>query len=264
MKRDRRPQIMGVLNATPDSFSDGGDFTDPARAVEHALRMEAEGADIIDIGGESTRPGAKSVSAEEECKRVLSVIREIRRQSKIPISIDTTKASVVAQALEAGATIINDVSAGRFDPEMLPLAARAQVPICLMHMKGEPRTMQENPYYKDVVAEVKDFLAERIAAAQVVGVAQANIWIDPGIGFGKRLEDNLALLKNLDRFISLGCPILIGPSRKSFIGALTGAPVQDRLPGTLASLAVAVSKGASILRIHDVAATRQFLTVLLS
>lgn len=257
------PQIMGILNVTPDSFSDGGLFADPARAVERALQMEAEGADIIDIGGESTRPGAEPVSVEEEKRRVLPVIQGIRRRSNISISIDTMKASVAAEALEAGAKIINDVSAGRFDPEMLPLAARAQVPICLMHMKGEPRTMQQNPYYDDVVAEVKGFLRERIAAARAVGVDQKNIWIDPGIGFGKRLEDNLALLKNLDQFAELGCPILIGPSRKSFIGQLTGAPVEARLPGTLASLAIAVQKGAQILRVHDVAAVRQFLVALL-
>lgn len=255
------PQIMGILNVTPDSFSDGGLFVDPQQAVERVLQMVEEGADIIDIGGESTRPGAEPVSIEEEIKRVVPVVQEIRRQSKIPISIDTTKAGVAVRALEAGATMINDVSAGRFDPEMLPLAAKANVPICLMHMKGEPRTMQQNPLYEDVVAEVKTFLRERIDVCLRAGIKKEKIIIDPGIGFGKRVEDNVRLLKELDQFQALGCPILIGTSRKSFIGHLTGAEIQDRLPGTLASLAIAIQKGANILRVHDVAETRQFLNV---
>lgn len=254
-------QIMGILNVTPDSFSDGGLFADSGQAVERALRMIEEGADIIDIGGESTRPGAEPVQTEEEIRRVIPVIKDLRRQSKISISIDTMKASVAARALEAGATMINDVSAGRFDPEMISLAARSRVSICLMHMKGEPRTMQQNPVYKDVVAEVKAFLKGRIDVCLVAGIAQEKIIIDPGIGFGKRVEDNVRLLKELDSFQDLGCPILIGTSRKSFIGHLTGAEVQDRLPGTLASLAIAIQKGANILRVHDVAETKQSCTV---
>jgi len=255
---------MGILNVTPDSFSDGGIFLDPKKAVEHALQMVEEGADIIDIGGESSRPGAQSVSVDEELRRVLPVIRELRKQSKISISIDTTKSVVAAQAIEAGATMINDISAGRFDPEMFSVAAKANVPICLMHMKGTPQNMQKDPHYDDAVAEVKLFLKERIEAAKKAGVGQKQIIIDVGIGFGKRVEDNVALLKNLDQLQNLGCPILIGTSRKSFIGALTGAEVKDRLPGNLASLAIAIQKGASIARVHDVGATKQFLQVLTS
>ena len=259
-----RPAVMGILNVTPDSFSDGGIFLDPKKAVEHALQMVEEGADIIDIGGESSRPGAQSVSVDEELRRVLPVIRELRKQSKISISIDTTKSVVAAQAIEAGATMINDISAGRFDPEMFSVAAKANVPICLMHMKGTPQNMQKDPHYDDAVAEVKLFLKERIEAAKKAGVGQKQIIIDVGIGFGKRVEDNVALLKNLDQLQNLGCPILIGTSRKSFIGALTGAEVKDRLPGNLASLAIAIQKGASIARVHDVGATKQFLQVLTS
>lgn len=255
------PKIMGILNVTPDSFSDGGLFADPARGVARALQMIEEGADVIDIGGESTRPGAEPVSAEEEIRRVVPVIGTIRKQSEIPISIDTMKSQVAARALEAGATMINDISAGHFDPEMIPLAAKREVPICLMHMQGEPRTMQKNPHYDDVVAEVKTFLRERIEECLEAGITKEKIIIDPGIGFGKRLEDNLRLLKELGQFQDLGCPILIGTSRKSFIGQLTGAKVEERLPGTLASIAIALQNGASIFRVHDVAAVRQFLNV---
>ena len=255
---------MGILNVTPDSFSDGGLFVDSGKAVARGLKMAEEGADIIDVGGESTRPGALLVSVDEEIRRVVPVIKELRRQSKISISIDTMKSQVAARVLEAGATMINDVSAGCFDPEMIPLTAKSQAAICLMHMQGEPRTMQNNPHYNDVVTEVKNFLAGRIVACLQAGIAREKIIIDPGIGFGKSVEDNVRLIQNLGRFKELGCPILIGTSRKSFIGRLTGAAVQDRLPGSLATLAIAVQNGANIVRVHDVAATKQFLTLLFS
>lgn len=265
---------MGILNVTPDSFSDRGLFCDPSAAVAHALRMVAEGADIIDVGGESSRPGSEPVKVEEELRRVVPVIRALREklqarakeknlpQAGVEISIDTTKSIVAEQALEAGATIINDISAGGEDPEMFSVAAKFGATICLMHMQGTPKTMQEAPHYEDVVGEVKKFLSERIAAACAFGIAREKIWIDPGIGFGKKVEDNLALLHNLHQFQELGCPILVGASRKSFIGALTGAAVQDRLPGSLAAAALALRNGAQILRVHDVAATKQFLKIL--
>lgn len=252
---------MGILNVTPDSFSDGGAFLAPADAVKQALRMEKEGADIIDIGGESSRPGSKPVSVEEELKRIIPVIQELRRQSQIAISIDTTKSLVAARALEAGATMINDISAGLGDPEMFAVAAQFKTPICLMHMQGTAQTMQQNPRYEDVVGEVKNFLAKRIAAAVQDGISKEKIIIDPGIGFGKSLEDNIALLQHCDRFSELGCPILIGASRKSFIGQITGASVQARLPGSLAAVAIAAQKGAQIFRVHDVTATKNFLLV---
>lgn len=267
---------MGILNVTPDSFSDGGNFCDSARAVAHALKMVAEGADIIDVGGESSRPGSEPVSVEEELRRVIPVIRALREklqarakeknapQSTVAISVDTTKAVVAVQAIEAGAAIINDISAGRFDPEMFSVAAKFGATICLMHMLGTPRTMQQSPHYSDVVSEVKNFLRERIAAACASGIAREKIWIDPGIGFGKKVEDNVRLLRELSAFQELDCPILIGASRKSFIGTLTGAPVHERLPGSLAAAAIALRNGTHILRIHDVAATKQFLQILLS
>lgn len=263
---------MGILNVTPDSFSDGGLFCDPVRAVARALQMVEEGADIIDVGGESSRPGSEPVSVEEELRRVVPVIRALRAELQkrgsdskpIAISVDTTKAVVAAQAVEAGATIINDISAGRFDPEMFSVAAKFGATICLMHMQGTPTTMQQAPHYEDVVAEVKKFLSERITAAETAGIAREKIWIDPGIGFGKNVEDNIRLLRELNAFQELNCPILIGASRKSFLGALTGAPVHERLPGSLAAAALAVRNGAQILRVHDVAATKQFLKILLS
>ena len=255
------PRIMGILNVTPDSFSDGGSYSDPARAVDYALCMVQEGAHIIDIGGESSRPGAAAISVEEESKRVLPVIHELRRQSSVAISIDTTKSKVAAEAILAGATIINDISAGLMDKEMFAVAAKAEVYICLMHMKGTPQMMQQSPQYENVVTEVKNFLQARIEAAMAVGISFDKICIDPGIGFGKRVEDNVALLKGLAQLKKLGCPILIGTSRKSFIGAITGAAVEERLPGSLASMAVAIQNGADIVRVHDVAATRQFLSV---
>lgn len=252
---------MGILNVTPDSFSDGDKFLDVSVAVERAFTMVKEGADMIDIGGESSRPGALAVSVQEELRRVVPVIEAIRKKNDIPISVDTTKAFVAAEAIDAGANFVNDISAGRFDPEMIPLVAKSGLFFCLMHMQGTPQTMQQNPYYEDVVREVKTFLKDRIDICLKGGISKEKLVIDPGIGFGKRLEDNLTLLKSLDQFQDLGCPILIGTSRKSFIGGLTGAPIQERLPGSLASLAIAIQKGASMVRVHDVAATRQFLQI---
>ncbi len=254
-----RQLLMGILNVTPDSFSDGGRFSDPRVAVEHALRMAAEGAAIIDVGGESSRPGAEPTAACEECRRVLPVIEGVRRRSPVPISIDTTKAAVAARALDAGADIINDISAGRFDPSILALAAERGVPICLMHMRGTPRDMQRDTRYDDLIGEVRGFLGERIEAAIAAGMEREAILIDPGIGFGKSAEDNVQLMRRLGELRELGAPILVGPSRKSFLGRLLGHEVENRLEGTLAALAVAQEGGAAVLRVHDVAPARRFL-----
>ncbi len=255
------PWIMGILNVTPDSFSDGGQYIDPVHAIEQARRMTEEGADIIDIGGESTRPGAHPVPTEAQIERVVPVIRAIRRFWDGPISIDTTRAQAAEAALDAGANWINDISALRDDPATAVLAARRGCPIVLMHMLGTPRDMQSAPRYDDVVEEVCSFLAERARAAEANGIARDRIILDPGIGFGKTLEHNLALLRHLPRLTFLGYPVLIGASRKSFIGHLTGAAVGNRLPGSLAAALAAVDAGAAIVRVHDVAATRQALTV---
>lgn len=259
----RTPGIMGVLNTTPDSFSDGGRFLRPDAAVQHALRMVEEGAGIIDVGGESTRPGADRVDEAEQATRVVPVIEGIRAHSEVLISIDTTRAAVAAKALDAGADIVNDVSAGRDDPEILALAAEREVPVVLMHMLGEPRTMQEHVRYEDddVVTQVASFLAERAETAQAAGVAADRIVIDPGIGFGKTVAHNLRLVRELDRLAALGYPVLLGVSRKSFIGALTGRAVEDRSAGTAAAVAAGVMAGAAILRIHDVAAMRDVVLV---
>ncbi|RKY72877.1 MAG: dihydropteroate synthase [Candidatus Latescibacterota bacterium] len=247
-----RALIMGVLNVTPDSFSDGGLFLRTEDAVRRAEEMAQEGADIIDIGGESSRPGAEPVPLEEELRRVIPVVREVARRLSVPISIDTYKAEVARRALEEGASIVNDISALRFDPDMAEVVARRRAPVVLMHMKGTPRDMQRNPYYEDVLGEVEGFLKERKEAAVGMGIPEENIILDPGIGFGKRVQDNLQLLKNLDRLVALGSPVLVGTSRKSFIGAVLDLPVEERLEGTLATLVLAVAKGAKILRVHDV------------
>jgi len=251
------PFIMGILNVTPDSFSDGGRFYDTEDAVKHALEMEKQGADIIDIGGESTRPGAEPVSAEEELRRVLPVIRSLRKQSPVWISVDTSKSEVAAAALEAGADMINDISAARFDTHMPQVALRYDCPIIIMHMKGRPENMQDNPFYKNVTDEVRNFLQERLRVLQEYGIRK--IIIDPGIGFGKRVADNLQLIKRLAELKELGQPVLMGLSRKSFIGKLLKIKVEERLSGTLAANLISVQNGADILRVHDVKETRQML-----
>jgi dihydropteroate synthase len=257
-----RPVLLGVLNATPDSFSDGGRHADPSRAAEAAVAMVEAGAGALDLGAESTRPGARPVPAAEEQRRLLPVLRAVRAAVTVPLSIDTMKASVARAALDAGADVVNDVSAGRFDRGMLSLCAREGVPVVLMHMQGRPETMQRRPRYRDVVAEVAAFLARRADAARAAGIAAGAIVLDPGIGFGKTLAHNLALLAKLDVVANLGYPILVGVSRKGFIGALLdGAGPHDRLHGTAAAVALAVAHGARLVRVHDVAAMRDVVAV---
>ena len=245
--------VMGVVNVTPDSFSDGGRYLDPAAAVAHGLALAAEGADLLDIGGESTRPGAVDVEEVVELDRVLPVIEELARSAEVPISVDTRKAAVAAAAVAAGATMINDVSAFRHDPDLLGVAADAKVPLVLMHMLGTPATMQDDPRYDDVVAEVETFLAERCLAAEFAGVDHEALVVDPGIGFGKRDQDNFALLDDLARFTRLGHPVMVGTSRKAFIGRALDSPADQRIEGTAATVVWAVERGARIVRVHDVA-----------
>jgi dihydropteroate synthase len=248
----RRCLVMGVINVTPDSFSDGGRYLDHRAAVAHGLRLAAEGADLLDVGGESTRPGAAYVEEPEELARVLPVIESLAQATDVPISIDTRKARVAQAALAAGAAIVNDVSAGRDDPDLLGVAAEAKAPLVLMHMQGTPATMQLDPCYDDVVAEVDAFLADRCAAAEAAGVAHDALVVDPGIGFGKRDPHNYALLANLARFTRLGHPLLVGTSRKGFIGRALQLPVHDLVEGTAATVVWAVERGARIVRVHDV------------
>jgi dihydropteroate synthase len=257
LQLSERTHIMGILNVTPDSFSDGGRFFDADDALKHGIALAEDGADIIDIGGESTRPGADPVDAAAEIGRVVPVITALRERLDIPISIDTTKADVAGAALDAGADIVNDVSAGRFDAGLLPLVAGRGVPIVLMHMLGEPRTMQQDPHYDDVVAEISSFLAARAGAAEAAGIAPNAIVVDPGFGFGKTRDHNLQLLRNLRRFTELGYPVLAGTSRKSFIGTTLDLPVGERLEGTAATVALAVAGGAAIVRVHDVGPMRR-------
>lgn len=251
----RRTAIMAILNVTPDSFYDGGRRLDPGKAIADGIEMAGAGADVIDIGGESTRPGARPVSADEELERVLPVIRGLRREIRVPISIDTYKSRVARGALAQGADIVNDISALRFDPEMVGLVAAEKVPVVLMHMQGSPRTMQAAPRYDDVVREVEAFLALRIQYAVERGVERDKIIIDPGLGFGKTLEHNLALLRGLPALASLGQPLLVGASRKTFIGKILGAEPGERLEGSLAAAAAAVLAGVNIIRAHDVKET---------
>ncbi len=256
------PRLMGILNVTPDSFSDGGRFFDRDAAVRQAGHMETSGADIIDIGGESTRPGAEVVPAEQEIARVAPVIASIRSETALPISIDTRKASVAEVALRAGATMINDVSALSYDDRLAALAAAAGVPVCLMHAQGDPKTMQKAPHYQNVLLDVYDYLEMQISAAEAKGIRRESIIIDPGIGFGKTVEHNLALLRNLSLFHSLGCVILLGASRKRFIGQLGDAPeVADRGPGSIGVTLAAVAQGVQIHRVHDIRETQQALTL---
>ncbi|MCG8486985.1 MAG: dihydropteroate synthase [Chromatiales bacterium] len=256
-----QPQVMGILNLTPDSFSDGGLFIARDAAIEHALQMIEEGAAIIDIGGESTRPGAQPVTAQQEMDRVIPLIEALAGEIEVPISVDTSKAEVMREAVSAGAGMINDVMALR-DSGALQAAAEAAVPVCLMHMQGEPRTMQCNPHYDDVVEDVKTFLQQRLDACVASGIPQDRLIVDPGFGFGKTLAHNLALLDDLQNLDQLGVPVLVGISRKSMIGTLLGdRPVEDRLYGSLAAAVMAAMKGSAILRVHDVQATVDALAI---
>jgi len=259
--RTRRPILMGVLNVTPDSFSDGGRFLDPRAAVAGAAEMTRNGADIIDIGAESTRPGSDRVPPGEQIDRLAEVLPAVAA-SGITVSIDTTRAEVARFALDAGARIVNDVSAGRDDPEMFPLVSARQVPVILMHMLGKPKTMQVEPQYEDVVSEVRSFLVERLAVAGEAGIPPRRCILDPGIGFGKRVEHNLALLRGVGALLELGCPVLVGPSRKRFIGELTGqTDPARRLGGTVAACLAAWRRGATLFRVHDVGELFGALTV---
>jgi dihydropteroate synthase len=252
---------MGVINVTPDSFSDGGLFLDAQTAVEHGRRLVKEGAAILDIGGESTRPGSDPVPAEQELERVMPVVGGLANE-RARLSIDTTKSVVARAALEAGATIVNDVSAFRFDPELPEVVAESGADCCLMHMLGTPRTMQDDPRYDDVVSDVKAFLEERLAFATSEGVDEERVWLDPGIGFGKTVEHNLELLRRLDEIVAIGRPVVIGTSRKSFLGKLAGGRGEtDRIPGTIATNVLALERGATVFRVHDVAQNADALHV---
>jgi dihydropteroate synthase len=254
--------VMGVVNVTPDSFSDGGRYIDAGAAIAHGLELEAEGAGILDIGGESTRPGAQPVDARAERDRVLPVIDGLRdRGASAQISIDTSKAAVAEAALDAGADLVNDVTALRGDPAMAELVAARGVRCCLMHMLGEPRTMQDDPRYDDVVSDVKAFLEQRLAFAVAAGIAEERILLDPGIGFGKTAAHNLELLARLDELAAIGRPVVIGTSRKSFLGRVTGRPVEDRLAATIATNVLAYERGARVFRVHDVAPVRDALVI---
>jgi dihydropteroate synthase len=257
-KLTHTPLIMGILNVTPDSFYDGGNFFSLNRAIDHALRMASEGADIVDVGGESTRPGSDPTPLDKELARVIPVIEGIRRKSNIPLSIDTYKADVASAAVAAGIDMVNDISALSFDHRMVDVVARSGVPVVMQHIKGTPRDMQANPSYEDVIGEIRDFFIERIAFARGRGVEEKRIIIDPGIGFGKRLQDNLVIIRELGRLKELGHPILIGTSMKSFLGRIVGSDVlADRAEGSLASVAMSLWHGADMVRVHDVAATRK-------
>lgn len=253
-------KLMGVVNVTPDSFSDGGLYLDPEAAIAHGRELAAAGAEILDVGGESTRPGAEPVDAEEELRRIVPVVEGLRGLG-CEISVDTSKAPVAAAGLEAGAGIVNDVTALRGDPEMAALCAERGATVVLMHMLGEPRTMQADPRYTDVVAEVKAFLAERLGAAVAAGIAEEKVWLDPGIGFGKTPAHNMELLRRLGELRELGRSLVVGTSRKSFIGRVDGSGPGERLGGTIASSVLAAAEGAEVLRVHDVAEVRQALAV---
>jgi dihydropteroate synthase len=257
-----RPTLMGILNVTPDSFSDGGRFADADKAIEQARAMAAAGAGIIDIGGESTRPGADTVEVDEEIRRVSVPIAALALALGMPISIDTRKTAVAEAALSAGAQIVNDVSGFTFDPDLAPLCAAHQVPVCVMHAQGDPQTMQDAPSYDDVRFDVYDFLASRVAYLESLGLNRSQIMIDPGIGFGKTIDHNLMLLREISLFHGLGCPILLGASRKKFIGVLSGADIADtRMPGSVAVALHAATQGVQVIRVHDVLETRQALAL---
>src|SRR3954468_16925943 len=258
------PVVMGVINVTPDSFSDGGLYLDVDAAVDHGHELAAEGAAILDVGGESTRPGAREVSEGEELRRVIPVVERLAQASGIDaawVSIDTRKARVAERALQAGARIVNDISAFRHAPQIAGMVASTGAHCCLMHMLGEPRTMQQDPRYDDVVADVKAFLEERLAFAVGEGVPEDHVWLDPGIGFGKTIDHNLELLRRLDEIVAIGRPVVVGTSRKSFLGRLTGRDAADRVAGTVATNVMAFERGATIFRVHDVAPNVEALTV---
>ena len=248
----KRTYLMGVLNITPDSFSDGGDYNNLEEAFDRAAKLVNAGADILDVGGQSTRPGAKSISPEAELERVIPVIKRIRKHLNVPISVDTTRATIAEQAIRSGADLVNDISGGTFDPEMLPTVAELEIPIVLMHIRGTPETMQQLTDYDDLVGEILTVLEERIAAAEQAGIARSRLIIDPGIGFGKTYEQNLELLRQLHQFKSLGVPILVGTSRKSFIGKiLDQSDPKQRVWGTASTCCASIAQGADILRVHD-------------
>jgi dihydropteroate synthase len=254
------PRIMGIVNVTPDSFSDGGAHATTQAAIAHALELVEAGADILDIGGESTRPGAAPVTLDDERRRVLPVLEALRQRTSVPLSLDTSKPALAREALALGVEIMNDI-AGLRDPAMIEAVAGSQAAVVIMHMQGTPQTMQDDPRYDDVVAEVSAWLACQVAAAEAAGIARRRIAVDPGIGFGKRSAHNQALLRNLHQFQTLGCAILVGTSRKRFLGSLTGRPINDRVAGTIASCLAAVARGASVVRVHDVAAVADALKV---
>lgn len=250
---DKKTYIMGILNVTPDSFSDGGVFFNEKKAIEHAVRLVEEGADIIDVGGESTRPGSEPVSVQEEIRRTIPVIEAIASKVKVPVSIDTYKSEVARHALDAGASIVNDISGLRFDPDMPKVVAEYGVPVIIMHIKGRPKDMQQNPVYEALIPEIMDYLRISIRLAEKFGISREMIIIDPGIGFGKTFEHNLQIIKNLKEFTKLGRPIAIGVSRKAFIGKILGdVPPSERLEGTAAAVAISIFNGANIVRVHDV------------
>jgi dihydropteroate synthase len=254
------PIVMGVVNVTPDSFSDGGEWLDPRAAIAHGRDLVAQGAAILDIGGESTRPGAQPVTEAEELRRVVPVLEGLAGAGA-RLSIDTSKAAVAAAAIDAGATVVNDVTALRGDPAMAALVAERGCDVCLMHMLGEPRTMQRDPRYDDVVDDVKAFLARRLELAVGAGISEQRVWLDPGIGFGKTTDHNLELLARLDEIVALGRPVVIGTSRKSFLGTITGRDAGERVPGTIATNVLALARGARVFRVHDVAQARDALLV---
>ena len=253
----RRTYIMGILNVTPDSFSDGGEFFEPQRAIERGIQMAEQGADIIDVGAESTRPGADPLSQQQELERLIPVVEQLARVIDVPISVDTYKSQIAEAAIAAGATMINDISGLRFDSDMKTIAARYNVPVAVMHIKGVPKNMQLDPDYDDLIDEIYQYLADSIKLAMNAGLNRDQIIIDPGIGFGKRLLDNYTIIKRLREFSTLACPILIGPSRKSFIGKILDAPPDQRLEGTAAAVAIGIQNGANIVRVHDVAAMKR-------
>ncbi len=259
IKLGERMLIMGILNVTPDSFSDGGKFLEKQKAVERVLQMVEEGADMMDIGGESSRPGADPITIQEEMERVIPVIEAVKQTSDITVSIDTCKSSVAEKALQCGAEIVNDISALRFDGNMVDLVRERKAGVILMHMQGTPKCMQKNPQYDDVIQDIYDFLNERATYANERGISKDSIIVDPGIGFGKRLEDNYEILDRIGEFSSLGFPVLVGASRKSFIGKTLDMPVNERIEGSLAACAVALEGGADILRTHDISETKRFV-----